>query len=255
MSEFAGKTALVTGAASGIGHKTALLLAKRGANVVIADLSADKLAKVKGEIEANGGKAASVVCDVTKDGDVVAAVQAAVDTFGGLDYGVNNAGITGPIAPLTEIDLAAVRDIIAVDLMSVITSMQAEFRVMIPNGGGAIVNTSSIWGLTAGGNFVGYCAAKHGVVGATKSAALEVAEQGIRVNAIAPGFTYTPMVADQGLMIKKDTEEYKAGAANHPMNRWGEPEDMAEGIAFLLSDRASFITGTTLSIDGGFVAR
>lgn len=255
MSEFEGKVALVTGGASGIGRATALRLSKGGAKVVLADMQVDKLAAVKAEIEANGGQAHTVVCDVTKDGDVSAAVQAAVDVFGGLNLAVNNAGITGPIGPLVDYDLEAARTIIAIDLMSVITCMQAELKVMIPGGGGAIVNLSSIWGLTAGGNFVAYTAAKHGVSGATKAAALEVAEQGIRINAIAPGFTYTPMVSDQGLTIKRDTPEYADAASYHPMNRWGEAEEMAEGIAFLLSDRASFTTGTILSIDGGFVAR
>jgi NAD(P)-dependent dehydrogenase (short-subunit alcohol dehydrogenase family) len=239
MGEFEGKVAIVTGSASGIGHKTALRLAGGGARVVLADMSADKLTRVQSEIEANGGVAKAVTCDVTKDADVRAAVKAAVDTFGRLDYGVNNAGITGPIGPLVDYDLDAARQIIAIDLMSVISCMQAEFKVMISGGGGSIVNTSSICGLTAGGNFVAYTAAKHGVAGATKAAALEVAEQGIRVNAIAPGFTYTPMISDQGLMIKKGSEAYTAAAANHPMNRWGEAEDMAEGIVWLLSEKAS----------------
>jgi NAD(P)-dependent dehydrogenase (short-subunit alcohol dehydrogenase family) len=162
MGEFEGKVALITGSASGIGHKTALRLASGGARVVLADMSADKLAQVKSEIEANGGAAKAVTCDVTRDEDVRAAVKAAVGTFGRLDYAVNNAGITGPIGPLVDYDLDAAKHIIAVDLMSVISCMQAEFKVMIP-GGGAIVNTSSIWGLTAAGNFVAYTAAKHGV--------------------------------------------------------------------------------------------
>ena len=182
-------------------------------------------------------------------------MQAAVKKFGRLDYGVNNVGITGPIGALVDYDLDAARRIIAVGLMPVISCMQAEFKVMIPSGGGAIVNTSSIWELTGSGNFVAYPAAKYGIAGATRAAAMEVAEQGIRVNAIAPGFTFTPMVSDQGLMIKRGSAEYKAAAAHHPMNPWGEPEDMAEGIAWLLSGKASFVTGTVLSIDGGFVAR
>lgn len=255
MGDFDGKVAMVTGGASGIGRSTALRIAGEGAKVLLVDMNEEKVASVKSEIETAGGTAEYRLCDVTNDADVNATVQAAVDAFGRLDYGVNNAGITGPIGPLVDYDLEAARQIIAIDLMAVLTCMQAQFKVMMPQGRGAIVNTSSIWGLTAGGNFVAYTAAKHGVSGATKAAALEVAEQGIRVNAIAPGFTYTPMVSDQGLTIKRDTEEYKAGAANHPMNRWGEPENMADGIAFLLSERADFITGTILSIDGGFVAR
>jgi NAD(P)-dependent dehydrogenase (short-subunit alcohol dehydrogenase family) len=255
MNEFEGKVALVTGGASGIGYKTALRLARGGAKVVIADMNADKLAKVKAEIESNGGRAHTTICDVTKDADVAAAVSVAVNTFGRLDFGVNNAGITGPVGPLVEYDLDAARQIIAVDLMAVISCMQAELKVMVPQGCGAIVNTSSIWGLTAGANFVAYSAAKHGVSGATKAAALEVAELGIRVNAIAPGFTETPMITDQGLMIRRGSKEYNEAAAAHPMNRWGQPEEMAEGISWLLSNAASFVTGTVLSIDGGFVAR
>ncbi|PHP66790.1 short chain dehydrogenase [Zhengella mangrovi] len=255
MSEFANKSALVTGAASGIGRATALRLAQGGARVMLADMNAEKLASVKKEIEGAGGSAETILCDVTNDSDIEAAVKATVSAFGGLDMAVNNAGITGPIGPLVDYDLAAARQIIAIDLMAVIACMQAEFKVMIPAGSGTIVNTCSIWGLTAGANFVAYSAAKHGVAGATKAAALEVAEQGIRVNAIAPGFTETPMVTDQGLMIKRGTQEYADAAAAHPMNRWGQPEDMAEGIAWLLSGKSAFVTGTILSIDGGFVAR
>ncbi|MBT9384314.1 SDR family oxidoreductase [Pseudooceanicola sp. CBS1P-1] len=255
MKDFEDKVALVTGGASGIGAATAKLLARRGARVVLADMNAEKLSVVKAEIEAEGGMATIAVCNVTRDEDIAAAVTTAVETYGKLDYGVNNAGITGPIGPLVDYDLEAARSIVNIDLMAVISCMKEELKVMVPAGCGAIVNTSSIWGLTAGANFVAYTAAKHGVSGATKAAALEVAEQGIRINAIAPGFTYTPMISDQGLSIQKDSEAYKAGAANHPMNRWGEPEDMAQGIAWLLSDAASFTTGTILSIDGGFVAR
>lgn len=255
MKEFEGKVALITGGASGIGQKTAVLLASGGAKVVLADMNADKLAAVKGEIEAAGGQAHTVLCDVTKDADNVAAVAAAVATYGRLDYGVNNAGITGAIGPLVDYDMDAARLIVAIDLIAVISCMKEQFKVMLPQGGGSIVNTCSIWGLTAGANFVAYTAAKHGVAGATKAAALEVAEKGIRVNAIAPGFTETPMVTDQGLSIKRGTKEYADAAAAHPMNRWGQPEDMAEAIAWLLSDKSSFVTGTILSVDGGFVAR
>lgn len=255
MTDFSGKSALVTGGASGIGRATALVLAKSGANVAIADMNDEKLAQVKAEIEALGVKAIAINCDVTKDDQVAAMVQQTAKDFGSLDLCVNNAGITGPIGPLVDYDLDAARQIIAIDLMAVISCMQAQLKVMIPAGGGAIVNTCSIWGLTAGGNFTAYSAAKHGVAGATKAVALEVAEQGIRVNAIAPGFTETPLVTDQGLKIKRGTQEYDDAGAAHPMNRWGQPEEMAEGITWLLSDAASFVTGTVLSIDGGFVAR
>ncbi len=255
MKEFDSKVALITGGASGIGYKTAIRLASAGAKVVLADMNAANLEKVKGEIEAAGGVAHTVVCNVTDDRDNAAAVRAAVKVFGRLDFGVNNAGITGPIGPLVDYDLDAVRQIIAIDLVAVISCMKEQLKVMLPQGGGSIVNTCSIWGLTAGANFVAYTAAKHGVAGATKATALEVAEKGVRINAIAPGFTETPLVTDQGLAIKRGTKEYADAAAAHPMNRWGQPEDMAEGIAWLLSDKASFVTGTILSIDGGFVAR
>lgn len=255
MKEFENKVALITGGASGIGYRTAIRLASARAKVVLADINPGTLEKAKSEIEAAGGVAHTVICNVTDDRDNAAAVRAAVETFGRLDFGVNNAGITGPIGPLVDYDLDAARQIIAVDLVAVISCMKEQLKVMLPQGSGSIVNTCSIWGLTAGANFVAYTAAKHGVAGATKSAALEVAEQGVRVNAIAPGFTETPLVTEQGLAIKRGTKEYADAAAAHPMNRWGQPEDMAEGIAWLLSDKASFVTGTILSIDGGFTAR
>ncbi|MFQ8432517.1 SDR family NAD(P)-dependent oxidoreductase [Amaricoccus sp. W119] len=255
MADFKGKVALVTGGASGIGEATALLLAERGAKVAIADMNETKLTAVKAKIEALGTEAITIRCDVTDDGDIAKMVEQTVAAFGRLDCAVNNAGITGPIGPLVDYDLGAARDIIAIDLMAVIACMRAEMRAMLPMGAGAIVNTCSIWGLVAGGNFVAYSAAKHGVAGATRAAALETATAGVRVNAIAPGFTETPMVTEQGLKLKPGMKEYDAAGAAHPMNRMGRPREMAEGIVWLLSDAASFVTGTVLSIDGGFVAR
>ncbi len=255
MADFEGKVALVTGGASGIGEATAMLLASRGAKVAIADMNEANLARVKASIEALGGEAITIRCNVTNDDEIANMVKQTVDAFGRLDCAVNNAGITGPIGPLVDFDLGAARDIIAIDLTSVIACMQAELRAMLPNGSGAIVNTCSIWGLVAGGNYLAYTAAKHGVVGATRAAALETATAGVRVNAIAPGFTETPMVTEQGLKLKPGMKEYDAAGAAHPMNRMGKPREMAEGIVWLLSDAASFVTGTVLSIDGGFVAR
>ncbi len=255
MKDFDGKVALVTGGASGIGRETALLLARSGARVAIADMNSDRLAEVKAEIEGGGGEAIAIRCDVTSEAAIEAMIAEIVATFGRLDMAANNAGITGPIAPLADYDLGAARQILDIDLMAVITCMKAELKAMIPNGSGAIVNTCSIWGLTAGANFVAYSAAKHGVAGATKAAALETARQGIRINAIAPGFTETPMVTEQGLKLQRGTKEHDAAGAQHPMMRMGQPREMAEGIAWLMSDRASFVTGTVLSIDGGFTAR
>ena len=255
MRDFEGKVAVVTGGASGIGEATALLLAKRGAKVVIADMNEAKLAKVKADVEALGGEALAVTCNVTKDDEVASMVKQTVDRFGTLDFGVNNAGITGPIGPLVDYDLDAAREILAIDVVAVIACMKEEMKVMLGKGGGAIVNTCSIWSFTAGANFVAYCAAKHGVVGATKAAALETATKGIRVNGIAPGFTETPLITEQGLKLKPGMKEYDEAGAAHPMNRMGQPHEMAEGIVWLLSDAASFVTGSILSIDGGFNAR
>lgn len=253
--DFAGKVALVTGGASGIGREACLLLAGRGAKVAVVDMDSGKAAAVVAEITALGGTARAIACDVSKDDDVFRMVEETVKAYGRLDCCANNAGIIGPISPIQDTDLAAVRRVFDIDLMAVYTCMHAQLKVMVPQKSGSIVNTSSIWGISAGPNFAAYTAAKHGVAGLTKSAALETAQQGIRVNAICPGFTYTPMLSEGGLSLKSGTKEFDDANAAQPVGRMGHPREIAEGIVWLLSDAASYATGTLLSIDGGFNAR
>ena len=255
MNDMKDKVAIVTGGGSGIGRASALLLARRGATVVVADRDESSATKVVREIEAAGGRAMAQACEVTDDCQLEALVDHAVQRYGRLDYAMNNAGITGAIGPLVDYEMKEARRIIDINLVSLIASMQAELRVMVKQGFGSIVNTCSIWGVTAGANYVAYSASKHGVAGATKAAALEVATSGIRVNAICPGFTETPMVMEQGLKIQRGSAEHKAAGAGHPMDRMGQPHEMAEGAVWLFSDGASFVTGHLLMIDGGFVAR
>jgi NAD(P)-dependent dehydrogenase (short-subunit alcohol dehydrogenase family) len=255
MKEFAGKVVLVTGGGSGIGRATAHLFATRGANVMVADRSNASAKAVADEITAEGGDAIFTFCDVTDDASIRDMLRTTVGHYDRLDYAVNNAGITGSIAPLVDFDMSEAREIIAVNLTGVMVCMREELQFMLPKRKGAIVNTCSIWGLVAGGNYAAYCASKHGVAGLTKSVALETAQSGIRVNAVCPGFTETPMVTEQGLKLKRGTPEYQAAGNAHPMGRMAQPEEIAEGIAWLCSERSSFVTGECLAVDGGFLAR
>jgi NAD(P)-dependent dehydrogenase (short-subunit alcohol dehydrogenase family) len=255
MNDMIGKVALVTGGGSGIGRETSLLFARRGASVVVADIDLDNAQTVAAAIEAAGGKALALRVDVTDESSVQAMVARSVERFGAIDCAANNAGITGPISEIVDMPLSDARMIVEVDLISVFLCMKEELKVMLPRGKGAIVNTCSIWGLVAGANYAMYSAAKHGVAGLTKAGALEVATRGVRVNAICPGFTVTPMLTDQGLKLKPGTEAYAAADNAHPIGRMGRPGEIAEGIVWLASDAASFVTGTCLSADGGFTAR
>ncbi|MDJ0460027.1 SDR family NAD(P)-dependent oxidoreductase [Arthrobacter sp. NQ7] len=249
------KIGLVTGGGSGIGRATAHLLASRDHHVIVADMNKENADKVVEEIHSSGLTATGKHLDVTDDAAVAGLFTEIKKEFGRLDSAVNNAGITGPIGPVHEFDLDAANAIIDVDLISVFVCLQQEIRIMQEQGSGSIVSLSSIWGLTAGANYAAYSAAKHGVSGLTRAAALETAGLGIRINAICPGFTLTPMITDQGLRLQRGTDEFKAAGSFHPMGRMGEPEEMAASICWLLGDEASFVTGHMLSVDGGFVAQ
>lgn len=249
MNHFDGKSALVTGAGSGIGKAVAFALARHGASVVINDLKQDVAQSVVDEITGDGGKAVAVAGDVGKAGDVKAAVDTAVAQFGGLHLAFNNAGIGGPQGPIHDIDIDEYLTLMDVNLHSVFYGMKYEIPPMLDAGGGAIVNMSSILGLVGEPVAIPYTAAKHGVTGLTKAAAILYAGQGIRINSIHPGYIDTPL-------LEGAPQEMRDGLVSlHPIGRLGTAEEVAEVVLFLLSDAASFVTGSQYLVDGGYTSR
>lgn len=249
------KVALVTGGAAGIGRATALAFARAGAKVLVADINAEGGQETVRLIRDAGGEAEFMQVDVTRDDQVAAMVQRAVELFGGLDYAFNNAGIEGTLAATHEYPEDAWQRVIDINLTSVWRCMKHEIPVMLERGGGAIVNTASILGLVGFANAPAYTASKHGVVGLTKAAAQEYAEKGIRINAVCPGFIETPMVMERGVQLGKDKAAYEQVAGLHPVNRLGKPEEIANAVLWLCSPEASFVTGYPLAVDGGYVSR
>jgi NAD(P)-dependent dehydrogenase (short-subunit alcohol dehydrogenase family) len=250
----AGKSALITGGGSGIGRATSLAFAREGARVAVADQSADNASATVQQINASGGQAISIALDVTDSAAVANMVSTTVAAFGQLDCAFNNAGISG-----VHVDAAGLKTVewseqsfdrmIEVNLKSVWLCMKQEILQMLKqDGGGSIVNTASILGLVGSQFSSAYVAAKHGVVGLTKAAALEYAENDIRVNAVCPGYITTPMTDD---VMRRRGEQIMAKVA---MNRMGTPEEIAEMVVWFCSDRASFVTGTAYNVDGGYVA-
>lgn len=246
--DFEGKLAFVTGAASGIGAATSRLLAARGACVAVADINVDAAAGVASEIERGGGKAFPVRIDVADPASVDEAVTKATREGAGLDLAVNAAGITGKLIPCADFAVADWQRIVGINLTGTFLCMRAQIAAMLRKGGGAIVNVSSIMGSHAVPGGVAYAASKHGVEGLTKAAALDYAKQGIRINAVAPGYVDTPMIAGR----KPSTNDKIV--AMHPIGRIAHPEELAKVIAFLLSQDASFVTGSIHLADGGFSA-
>ena len=252
MGELTGKVAIVTGASAGIGRAAAQALAAEGAAVVLADLDAERGERAAAEIRDKGGTAVFVSTDVAEDGQVAALVEYTVLEFGGLDLAFNNAGIEGAPAVTHECTMANWHRTLAVDLTGVWSCMRHEIPAMLTRGGGSIVNCASVAGLVGFPSIAAYVAAKHGVVGLTKTAALEYAEQGIRVNAVCPGVIDTEMV---DRFTGHDPEAEAGMLAMEPVGRLGEPEEIADAVEWLCSDRASFVTGQAIAVDGGFVAR
>jgi NAD(P)-dependent dehydrogenase (short-subunit alcohol dehydrogenase family) len=256
---FRGKVALVTGAASGIGRATALAFARAGARVMLADLDPAGVESAARDVVATSrgadGDAASVRADVSNPADVRAMVDHVVERFGGLDFAFNNAGIEGALATTADYPEDVWQRVLAVNLTGVFLCMKQEIPALRARGGGAIVNNASILGVVGFANAPAYTAAKHGVLGLTKVAALELATERIRVNAVCPGFIETPMVMDRSMRAGSDAAAYEQIAALHPMHRLGKSEEIASAVLWLCSDGASFVTGEHLMVDGGYVAR
>jgi NAD(P)-dependent dehydrogenase (short-subunit alcohol dehydrogenase family) len=248
----AGKVILVTGGGSGIGRATSLLIARQGAKVMIADYVPDSAERTVKMIKEAGGEASCVAADVSLPKHVEAMVAKTVETYGRLDGAFNNAGIEQKILDTVATTEEIFDRVIAINLKGVWMCMKAEIPQMLKQGGGAIVNTASGAGLVGVEGLSAYNASKHGVVGLTKTAALEYAQKNIRVNCVCPGLINTPMVAR---MIDSGGMNEEVFIAAEPVGRMGKPEEIGEGVVWLLSDAASFVTGHSLSIDGGYVAR
>jgi NAD(P)-dependent dehydrogenase (short-subunit alcohol dehydrogenase family) len=247
---FKNKVAIVTGGSFGIGRAAALAFSKKGANVVIADWIEDK--ETLNLIKASGGEAVFVKCDVSKSNDVKAFVEKTISSFGRLDYAFNNAGIEGISAPVQDCTEENWDKTIGINLKGIWLCMKYEIPEMLKQGKGAIVNCASVAGLVGFPGLPAYVASKHGVIGLTKTSALECAKLGIRVNAVCPGAIKTPMI-DRLTGNKKEAEEQFAGL--EPIGHLGQPEEVANAVIWLCSDEASFVTGHAMAVDGGWVAQ
>ncbi|MGN6533389.1 MAG: SDR family NAD(P)-dependent oxidoreductase [Ginsengibacter sp.] len=250
MKSLENKVAIITGAGSGIGKAISLLYAKEGAKVVVSDIDEKGGNETVSEIKSNGGEAAFLKADTSKAEDNKNLVEQAAKQFGGLHLAVNNAGIGGPISPVGEYPVDGWDKVIAINLSGVFYGMRYQIPAMLKSGGGSIVNMASILGKVGAKGSAAYVAAKHGVIGLTEAAALEYAEQNIRVNSIGPGYILTPL-----LTKSLSDEAMKALVGLHPMGRLGKSEEVAELALWLNSDKASFVTGAYYNVDGGYLAQ
>jgi NAD(P)-dependent dehydrogenase (short-subunit alcohol dehydrogenase family) len=250
---FENKVALVTGAGSGLGLATAKAFAEAGAAVVLADWNAEAAQSAATELTGQGHRTLAIRCDVSDDAQVESMVQQTVATFGRLDAAYNNAGVQNVLAETADTTREDYDRVMAINLRGVWSCMKFELQHMRMQGSGAIVNCSSLGGLVGGAERGIYHAAKHGVIGFTKSAALEYAPRGIRINAVCPGLIWTPM-ADQ-MVAAGQRDALKAMETSIPMGRVGRPEEIASAVLWLCCDAASYVTGQSISVDGGFIMR
>jgi NAD(P)-dependent dehydrogenase (short-subunit alcohol dehydrogenase family) len=245
---FTGKVAFVTGAANGIGRAAALAFAREGASVIVADVSEQGNQTTTRLIQEAGGRALAVQCDVTRTEEIKAALDKGVQAFGRLDFAFNNAGVEQPVQPAADLTEEDWDRIIDIDLRGVFLCMKHEIPLMLKQGGGAIVNTSSGAGVKGIAGQAAYCAAKYGIVGLTKAAALDYAKSNIRINAVCPGIIETPMMG----RFSGGTPEGRAKViAQEPIGRMGKPEEIAAAVVWLCSDPAAFVVGHAMVIDGG----
>jgi NAD(P)-dependent dehydrogenase (short-subunit alcohol dehydrogenase family) len=251
-SPFENSVALITGGAAGIGKAAALAFSAQGAKVALCDVKAERGEEVAHTITKSGGRAIFIQADVSKPADVEKLVGMTVKTFGRLDHAFNNAGIEGQMGTTAECSEENFDRVIAINLKGVWLSMRYELQQMLRQGSGSIVNMSSVAGLVGFATLPAYVASKHAVVGMTKTAALEYAKQGIRVNAICPGVIHTEMI---DRVTGRNPEVEKQFVGLEPMGRMGTPEEIAAGTLWLCSSAASFITGHALTVDGGLVAQ
>ncbi len=253
MGVLEGKRALITGGASGIGRATAILFAQEGAAVAVVDLNEAQGQAVAQTITENGGRAIFIRCDVSQATDCQRAVQQTVEQLGGLDILFNNAGIIrrADVVGTTEAEWDRVMN---VNVKSIFLFGKYAVPVMAQAGGGVIINTSSGWGLKGGRNAVSYCASKGAVVNMTRAMALDHGAQNIRVNSVCPGDTDTPMLRHEAQQLGEAEDKFMVEAADRPLRRYGQPEEIAQAVLYLASDAASYVTGAVLVVDGGGLA-
>ncbi|MBB2967647.1 SDR family NAD(P)-dependent oxidoreductase [Leifsonia aquatica] len=249
----AGKSAIVTGGAGGIGRATSLALAAEGARVAVVDLQQDAAEAVAAEIRAAGGEAVAIAADVSAEADVERAVATAVDAFGGLDIAFNNAGI---IRRTTAVETTVEEwdRVFGVNVRGIFLMCKHVVPVMAAKGKGSIINTGSGWGLKGGGQAISYCASKGAVVNMTRALAIDHGPQGIRVNSVNPGDVNTGMLRDEARQLGQEAGAFLADAADRPLGRMGEPTEIAAAVVWLASDESSYVTGSALVVDGGGIA-
>ncbi len=250
--KFSGKVTLITGAASGIGKATAQAFAREGAKLLLADTQEAEGNALAESLRREGAAAAFLRCDVSRPAEVEGMVARVMSEFGRLDAACNNAGIEGPQSRTADCEEADWDRVIAVNLKSVWLCMKREIPAMLAGGGGAIVNMSSVAGLVGFPGLPAYVASKHGILGLTRTAALEYAGQGIRVNAVCPGVIHTPMI---DRLVQENAGMLQTLTAGEPVGRMGKPEEIASAVVWLCSQESSFVTGHPLVVDGGWVAQ